>query len=99
MYIYNVTVNVDDDISNEWVAWMKSVHIPDVMATGYFVDYKMSKLLYVADEGQTYSIQYTFKTIEDMEQYQKLKAPELQAHVKSLYGDKFTAFRTILEVL
>jgi len=38
MIIYSVTVNIDDSVHDEWVTWMKEVHIPDVMATGYFLE-------------------------------------------------------------
>jgi hypothetical protein len=34
MILYNVTVSVDPEIHDEWLAWMKSKHIPDVLATG-----------------------------------------------------------------
>ena len=37
MYIYNVTVNVSDDVHIEWLKWMKETHIPDVMKTGCFI--------------------------------------------------------------
>ena len=41
MIIYNVTVNVEAEIHNDWISWMKEVHIPDVMNTGYFLENKM----------------------------------------------------------
>ena len=33
MIIYNVTVGVDKSIEADWLAWMKEVHIPDVIKT------------------------------------------------------------------
>lgn len=99
MYIYNVTVNIDEDIHSEWLQWMKSTHVPDVMNTGCFVENKIVKVLHVNDEGHTYSFQYTFKEMKDIEKYQKEFAPALQADVKKKYGEKFTAFRTLLEII
>lgn len=99
MFIYNVTVNIDEDIHIEWLQWMKKKHIPDVMNTGCFVENRMVKVLHVNDEGHTYSFQYTFKEMKDIEKYQKDFAPGLQADVKQKYGDKFTAFRTLLEII
>ena len=37
MIVYNVTVNIDADVQERWIEWMKEVHIPDVMATGLFL--------------------------------------------------------------
>ena len=60
MFIYNVTVNIADDAHQEWLKWMKEKHIPDVMKTGCFIDNQLVKVLYVEDEGHTFSIQYKF---------------------------------------
>ena len=99
MYIYNVTVNIAAERNEEWVKWMKETHIPDVLKTGCFIDNQLLKILYVEDEGHTYSVQYKFLEMADIEKYQKEFAPGLQAQHKSLFGDKFVAFRTILEVV
>ena len=99
MYIYNVTVSIDKVVADEWHQWMKSKHIPDVMATGYFTENKLCRVLFVDDEGATFSAQYTFKTMEDIDAYQQLEAPRLQADMKALYEGKYHAFRTVLEIL
>ena len=59
----------------------------------------MCKVLNVDDEGQTFSTQYTFHKMEDIELYQKLEAPRLQADMKALYEGKYIAFRTLLEII
>jgi hypothetical protein len=98
MYIYNVTVNLEADIAEDWLVWMKTKHIPDVMSCGCFVSNKIFKVL-VENEGATYSIQYYFKEMRDIENYQAHYAPKLQADHKSRYGEKALAFRTLLEVI
>lgn len=99
MYIYSVTVSIDKDVAKEWLQWMKSKHIPEVMETGYFTEYKVCKVLNVEDEGETYSTQYTFKAMQDIETYQEKEAPRLQADMKNLYDGKYIAFRTLLEIV
>lgn len=99
MYIYNVTVNIDADVHEEWLKYMKEIHIPDVMNTGCFTENRIVKVLNVDEEGHTYSFQYTFNTMNDIEKYQKEHAPGLQADVKKRYADKFAAFRTLLEII
>jgi hypothetical protein len=37
--------------------------------------------------------------MKDIEKYQKEFAPQLQSDVKEKYGEKFTAFRTLLEII
>ena len=99
MYLYNVTINIDPSVHDEWLQWMKTVHIPEVMNTGCFVDQRMLKVLHVEDEGFTYSIQYTFIEMSHMEEYKLKYAPLLQKKTNDAFRDKFVAFRTILEIL
>lgn len=99
MFIYNVTVNIADEAHNEWLKWMKEIHIPDVMKTGCFIDNQILKVLYVEDEGHTYSIQYKFLEMVDIEKYQKEFAPKLQEDHKKKFDGKYAAFRTLLQIV
>jgi hypothetical protein len=100
MIIYNVTINVDDSVHDEWLHWMKTEHIPDVMNTGLFTEKRMLKVL---DDhgsgGTTYSVQYSCNSMDDYEQYKTHHAPGLQAKTAAKYKDKFVAFRTLLEIV
>ncbi|MEX1189881.1 MAG: DUF4286 family protein [Bacteroidia bacterium] len=98
MILYNVTVNIDAEVQEDWVEWMKTVHIPEVLATGLFVENKFLRVLNTEPgEGFTYSIQYFLKSIDDYEQYRSEHAPHLQADHSLRYKNKFVAFRTLLE--
>lgn len=101
MIIYNVTINVEDDVHEQWLSWMKQMHIPDVMRTGFFTEYKMAKLLtrQPDETGATYVIQYTAKSMTDYETYQRDCAPALQAETKKFFDGKFVAFRSLMEVV
>ena len=99
MYIYNVTVSIDKTLANEWLNWMKTIHVPDVLNTGHFTENKICKVLNVNDEGETYSVQYTFETMSDIEAYQKNHAPRLQAEHSKRYEGKYASFRTLLEIV
>lgn len=99
MYIYNVTISVDKDVHDEWMQWMQNIHIPDVMRTGCFIDNRMLKVLNVEDEGITYSVQYTFLNMSDMEEYKTKHGPRLQKDALDKFKDKFVAFRTLLEIV
>ena len=99
MIIYNVTVNIDDSIHYEWLMWMKEIHIPEVMATGCFIENKICRILVNEESGTSYSIQYFCKNMDDLKVYQEKFAPGLQKKHADRYKDKFVAFRTLLEVI
>lgn len=98
MIIYNVTVNIDADVHDDWLNWMKDHHVPDVMATGMFLDAKISKIMAEEEGGMSYSIQYLCESEELYEQYQDIHATRLQLDHVNRYRGKFVAFRTLLKV-
>lgn len=98
--IYNVTVQADKLIAGEWMQWMRKEHIPAIMQTGLFTNYKILRLLDIDDsEGPTYAIQYTAATLEDYRQYESSHAPALLEASFTKWGDAFMAFGTIMEVV
>lgn len=99
MVLYNITVNIDDDVEQDWITWMKEKHIPDVMDTGFFTEYRMMRMLTESSDktGNTYAIQYLAHTLSDVEDYLEKAAPKLQKQSIIRYGIKMAAFRTVLE--
>lgn len=100
MFIYTVTLNINTDVHDEWLKWMKEKHLPDVMATGCFKTYSMYRLLSPEpDEGVTYIINYECNTIEDYERYKIEHAAILQNEHKEKFGNTFIAVRSFMEKL
>ncbi len=99
MIIYNVTVNIENDVREEWLQWMKEEHIPNVMKTGFFIENKICKVLVDEEQGTTYSIQYTCESMEKLQDYQRGHAPRLQKEHADRYANKFVAFRSLLEIV
>jgi hypothetical protein len=100
MILYNVTINIDDSAHDEWLEWMKSKHIPDVLSTGLFMENKFYRIRSEnEDEGHTYSIQYLLESMDEYETYQKEFAVKLQSEHTEKFKDKFVAFRTIMELV
>lgn len=99
MYIYNVTINIQEDVHDKWVEWMKTEHIPDMLNTGKFIKALMTRVM-VNEEmgGITYSVQYTAESKEMLKRYYEENAQDLRERSKHFEG-KFVAFRTELEVI
>lgn len=99
MILYNVTVNIDESVHDEWLHWMKEVHIPEVMETGCFLENKICRILAEEEGGKAYSIQYFAPDMETYIKYQTEFSPALQEEHTKKYAGKFGAFRTLLEVV
>ena len=99
MYIYNVTINIQEDVHDKWLEWMKTEHIPEMMATKKFSKALMSRVMVEEDMGGfTYSVQYTTLNKEMLQRYYDEDAAILRAKTKPFEG-KFVAFRTELEIV
>lgn len=99
MYIYNVTINVEEGVHDKWLEWMKTEHIPDMLNTGKFTKALMTRVI-VEEElgGITYSVQYTAPSKESLQNYYSENAQDLRSHGKEFEG-KLVIFRTELEIV
>jgi hypothetical protein len=99
MILYNVTVSIDPQVNEEWLNWMRSTHIPEVMETGCFLESRISRVHGEEEGGMTFAITYLCPNEELFKVYETTHAPALQAdHTKRFQG-KFAAFRTTLSVI
>ena len=99
MIIYNVTVKVDWDISADWAAWMKEIHMPEVMSTGCFEKCQFVRLLQVDEtDGPTYAAQYYAASLGKYDDYIHRFSSDLRQKTMDKWGDQFIAFRTLMEV-
>ena len=99
MIIYNITVSIEENITRDWLNWMKSEHIPEVMACGLFIKAQINRIISEEDSHNTFSIAYVCMSMKELRQYQIEFSTELQAKHTARYGDKAVAFRTILEII
>ena len=94
MLTYQVKINVNESIEQEWLQWMKTVHVPDVIGTGLV---KSFQILKPDSEECVYLFHYHFESREDYMLYQKDFAPKLKVHPMKKYPNQFTAEREIFQ--
>lgn len=99
MYLYNVTIIIEDSAAEEWLTWMKESHIPEVMATGKFASNRLLAVVDSPNEGKTFCVQYVAETLTDYQSYQDEFAPALQAKLQQKFENRFVAYRTLMEYI
>lgn len=100
MIVYNITIKIDPAIEAAWIQWQQQEHIPDIMASGQFTQWKMFRLLDQDDtEGMTFVIQYFAPSLENYSKYIAEYAPVLRKKAFDRWGERFIAFRTVMEVV
>nr|WP_053977072.1 DUF4286 family protein [Mangrovimonas xylaniphaga] len=100
MIIYNVTTHIEDTIKEEWLHWMKTEHIPQVLATGKFKEAKLTRVLVEEEKGGlTFSVQYRALSKEALNEYYEVFATQLRNEGLKKFADKMLSFRTELEII
>lgn len=100
MIIYNVTIKIHREAEAEWLNWMKTKHIPNVMYTGQFLSSQISRLLDQPEgDDSTYVIQYRCESHDMLNNYLEKYSPALRDEHNERYKNRFVAFRTVMEVI
>ena len=98
--IYNVTVKVENNIADEWLKWMTTEHGPQIISTNCFEKFTVLKLLDQDDaDGVTYAVQYFTSDIQSYQRYITEFADHFRKESNNKWGQKFIAFRTLMEVM
>ncbi|HXI00920.1 MAG TPA: DUF4286 family protein [Sphingobacteriaceae bacterium] len=97
MILYNITVIIDEGIEQEWLNWINSVHIPEVMTKGQFVSHRLLKVLESPNEGITYCIQYIAESKAMYDQYRLEFENVLLNKLQTQFENKLVSFKTIME--
>ena len=100
MIVYNISIKINSAIENEWMQWQKQEHIPEVMATGLFTEYKFYRLLEQTEsDGITYVVQYSSSSMDHYNKYINEFSETLRKKTFNKWGDKFIAFRTVMQTV
>ncbi len=99
MIVYSITTIVKKEVENEWLNWMKETHIPAILKTGYFNNYKMFKVRIPTNmEGETtYIMHYECESLDAYLTYAERESPRLQAIYAAKFVGKVTTARTVME--
>lgn len=100
MLIYNVTISIDQTVEIEWLNWMKTQHIQQVIDTGCFTGARFTRVTsHSQPDCTSYSVQYFCENHELLKDYKENYAPQLREDGMKLFGDKMHVFRTELELI
>ena len=97
MIIYQVTISLAAGIEAEWIDWMKTVHVPDVLRTGCFSECEIEKVVESGNEELTYVLRYRCRSLEEYHRYRDNFAPALQKEHTDRFNGRFRGSRQLLE--
>ncbi len=99
--LYSVTIHVDAVIADEWVSWMRAVHVPEVLKTGGFLGCTITREIAPSPTGNrvTFVLDYRVPSLETLDAYRTRHATALQKAHADRYTGRFDASRSVRTVL
>ncbi|HBB26095.1 MAG TPA: hypothetical protein DCZ59_07490 [Bacteroidetes bacterium] len=98
MIIYQVEVTVPQDLVEQWLDYMTSHHIDDVVNTGLFVSSELVRVVDPSwDEHVVFRVRYSCESHDKLSRYRSEFAPALMADHTRIFGDRVSAVRTVTE--
>lgn len=100
MYLYNITYNISEEVHEEWLRWMREIHIPEVVKEAQFSGAKLIHVLIDEDMGGiTYSVQYQMVDKYILDNFIKDKAQNFIAEMNKKFLNHYVSFSTELRVV
>lgn len=100
MIVYNLTMKIDHRIHDEWLQWQKEEHIPGILATKQFADYKFFRLLDQDEtDGITYVLQFFAPDIDHYQKYIENFSSSFRQKIVEKWGNYCLTFNTVMEVV
>ena len=100
MIVYNITYLVNHAIHDQWLEWMKTEHIPEMLSTGHFERFQILRLKDVDEtEGISYAIQFFANNKEEYNAYILKYAPALRLKANERWKEEVIGFRTLMEIV
>ena len=98
MILYNITYNIDKELDQEWVYWLRDYYLPEVMGSGNFIQYKVYRMLKTEDDGSiNYAIQFFSESIESLNDFLVSRAPAISQQLMDKFRHHHVAFMTVLQ--
>jgi hypothetical protein len=98
MVTINTTFHVEDIIDNEFQAYIKNTYIREAVADKLLIIARLCRIHSQEIEGgQSYSVQFTFNNLKDLENWDKTNGKKLNEELVLQFKDKIAGFSTLLE--
>lgn len=100
MILYSVTISLPEQLEEEWLHWLREIHIPEVMDTGYFSQYRLHRLLEpIVEAGYvTYNVLYTTDSLQSLHNYRMHAGFELQRQHLERFGEAVFVVCSVMEM-
>lgn len=99
MLIYNTTFQVDDEVNDNFLIWIKESYMPEIEKHGALKKPRLCRVLSHRDDGSSYSLQWEVDDSAALHRWHLEQGAKLNEELKKIFKDKVVGFPTLLEVM
>lgn len=99
MLIYNTTFQVDDDIHDNFLIWMKECYIPEIEKYGTLRLPRLCRILSHREDGTSYSLQWQVENSTLLHRWHMEQGMKLNEELSKAFEGKVVGFPTLMEVV
>lgn len=99
MLVYNTTFQVDDDVHDNFLIWIKECYIPEVLKHGTLSAPRICRILSHRDEGSSYSLQWEVENSTLLHRWHLEQGARLNDELLKIFKDKVVGFPTLMEIV
>ncbi len=97
MIIYSITTALEESIEEKWVEFMKNDHIPLIMKTGLFKDFRFVRVIPGQGVDISYNLQLRCSGHPELNQYRGMHEKMLESIIQKHFEGKYASFQSVLE--
>lgn len=99
MLIYNTTFQVDDEICENFLIWIKECYIPQVEQKGLLKAPRICRILSHREEGSCFSLQWEVENSTLLHRWHIDQGVHLNEEIEKIFKQKVVGFPTLMEVV
>ena len=99
MYIFNITFNVEKEIEQEWLDFVKKIFIPKMLKSGLLQTATTGRIVVNEAQGVSYSIQFVSRNKDELYRFFKEEFEDILQEIHQKFSPKMVYFATELDVI
>ncbi len=100
MLIYNTTFHLHQDVEENFLIWLKEVHIPEVEKEDVLRNPRICKILSHAEPGEsTYALQWEVDSPAELHRWQMSQGSFAKDQVQKIFNEKVLGFETLMRIV
>ncbi len=97
MLIYNTTYHLEADLEDNFLIWLKEVHIPEVENQKALRNPRICKILSTQEDGQvSYALQWEVEDSTTLHRWHIKHGTFAKDQIRKIFNDKVLGFDTLM---